>query len=551
MVEASIIRENSFNLKINFWVIGTWITSAILIAPILTLFITASGDSEGLWKHLFETVLAKYIYNTILLMLGVSILVLLIGVLSAWIISRYNFIGKKYFDWLLMLPIACPAYLVAYAYTDFFEYAGPIQGYLRNIFNWNSAQDYWFPEIRSLGGAIFVMSFVLYPYVYVLARTAFIKSPSSFYEIASIYNKHQFYNVALPIARPAIFAGLALVCMEVISDFGTVEFFTVETLTLGIFNVWLGMNNLAAAAQISIIAFIFVISLIFIEIKSRSNKRFSNTSQNQRNMKSINLNFNAQILCILFCLTPSIIGFFLPVFLLISHALKTSYHQDWIEMIFIIRNTVFCSFFGALSIVIIGSLMALVSFYKGSRYLKNFVAIASTGYAFPGTMLSIGVLVFCGFFDKLFTLGSKYIFGLSQNGLISGTIIILLIAYIVRFQAVGFGAIRSGITQIPLNLMDASQSMGKSFKESLFVVIFPLLKTYVLAGGLLAFVDIMKELPMTILLRPFNFETLATYAYQFAHDELIEQAALPALLIIFAGLIPVIFLNKFLRESKF
>ena len=253
----------------------------------------------------------------------------------------------------------------------------------------------------------------------------------------------------------------------------------------------------------------------------------------------------------LFCLTPSIIGFFLPVFLLISHALKTSYHQDWIEMIFIIRNTVFCSFFGALSIVIIGSLMALVSFYKGSRYLKNFVAIASTGYAFPGTMLSIGVLVFCGFFDKLFTLGSKYIFGLSQNGLISGTIIILLIAYIVRFQAVGFGAIRSGITQIPLNLMDASQSMGKSFKESLFVVIFPLLKTYVLAGGLLAFVDIMKELPMTILLRPFNFETLATYAYQFAHDELIEQAALPALLIIFAGLIPVIFLNKFLRESKF
>ena len=195
--------------------------------------------------------------------------------------------------------------------------------------------------------------------------------------------------------------------------------------------------------------------------------------------------------------------------------------------------------------------MALVSFYKGKNPLKNFVAIASSGYAFPGTMLSIGVLVFCGFLDDLYIIFANDIFGLSQNGIISGTLIILLIAYIVRFQAVGFGAIRSGITQVPQNLMDASQSMGKNFRQSLFSVIFPLIKTYVLAGALLAFVDIMKELPMTILLRPFNFETLATYTYQFAHDELIEQAALPALLIIIAGLIPVIFLNKFLRESKF
>ena len=551
MVITSFFNEEARNLKINFWVIGTWIISAILIAPIVTLFITANGDSAGLWLHLYETVLSKYILNTLKLMIGVSILVLLIGVLSAWIISRYNFFGKKYFDWLLMLPIACPAYLVAYAYTDFFEYAGPIQGFLRNFFNWQSAQDYWFPEIRSLGGAIFVMSFVLYPYVYVLSRTAFIKSPSSFYEIASIYNKNPFYSVALPLARPAIFAGLALVCMEVISDFGTVEFFTVETLTLGIFNVWLGMNNIAAAAQISIIAFIFVISLIFIEIKSRSNKRFSDTSQKQTNMKSINLSLNGQVLCILFCLIPSIFGFFLPVFLLISHAIKTSFHQDWLKLFYIAGNTIFCSFIGALGIVIIGSIMALVSFYKGKNPLKNFVAIASSGYAFPGTMLSIGVLVFCGFLDDLYIIFANTIFGLSQNGIISGTLIILLIAYIVRFQAVGFGAIRSGITQVPQNLMDASQSMGKNFRQSLFSVIFPLIKTYVLAGALLAFVDIMKELPMTILLRPFNFETLATYTYQFAHDELIEQAALPALLIIIAGLIPVIFLNKFLRESKF
>ena len=449
-----------------------------------------------------------------------------------------------------MLPAACPAYLVAYAYTDFFEYAGPVQSLLRNFFGWQNAQHYWFPEIRSLGGAILVMSFVLYPYVYVLARTSFLRSPSSFYEIGKLYNKNIFFSVGLPLARPAIIAGLALVCMEVISDFGTVEFFTVETLTLGIFNVWLGMNNLVAAAQISIIAFIFVIALLFIEFKSRANRRFNDSSQRQTIIKKVSLPPLKSTFSALFCFFPIFMGFLLPVILLLLHSFKTSYHQDWSILFNIVWNTILISSLGAISIIVISSSTAIISFYKGSKILNKFTDLASTGYAFPGTMLSIGVLVFAGFIDKSYVSGMNLITENSKFGLLSGTVIILLLAYVARFQAVGYGSIRSGLTQVPENLIDASYTMGKSFTETLTQIILPLIKTSIIAGGLLAFVDIMKELPMTLLLRPFNFETLATYTYQFAHDELIEQASLPALLIILSGLIPVIFMNKFLRDIK-
>ena len=550
MVALSTFYKPKYNLNINFWVIGAWVVSLFFLAPILSLVVTSFGDSEGLWSHLYQNVLAKYIINTLKLMIGVSFVVLFFGVSTAWIVSRYNFFGHKYFEWLLMLPAACPAYLVAYAYTDFFEYAGPIQEGLRSFFDWKSAKDYWFPEIRSTGGAIFVMSFVLYPYVYVLARTSFKKSPSSFYEIAKIYNKNAFFSVGLPLARPAIIAGLALVCMEVISDFGTVEYFALETLTLGIFNVWLGMNSLTAAAQISIVAFIFIISLLYIELKSRSNKRFSDNTQRQTSMKKINLSYSGNFLCTIVCLTPIVFGFLIPFLLLTLYSLKTSYHQNWMELFLITGNTIVSAALGAIIIMMAGTFMAVVSFYKGKKSTRSLVAIASTGYAFPGTMLSIGVLVFCGVFDNIYVSTLNFFSSNPHNGLLSGTIFLLIFAYVIRFQAVGYGALMSGINQIPPNLVDASLSMGKSFWQTFQLIVFPLLRTSVLAGGLLAFVDIMKELPMTLLLRPFNFETLATYTYQFAHDELIEQAALPALIIIIAGLLPVIFMNKFLMENR-
>ena len=550
MVALTSFYKAPFSLSINYWVISAWFVSLVFLAPIFSIVLTSFGDSGGLWAHLYQNVLAKYIINTLQLMIGVSFVVLIFGVSTAWIVSRYNFYGHKYFEWLLMLPAACPAYLVAYAYTDFFEYAGPIQVGLRDFFNWQTSKDYWFPEIRSTGGAIFVMSSVLYPYVYVLARTSFKKSPSSFYEIAKIYNKNPFFSVGLPLARPAIIAGLALVSMEVISDFGTVEFFALETLTLGIFNVWLGMNSLTAAAQISVVAFIFIISLLYIELKSRSNKRFSDNTQRQTSMRKLDLSFSRNFICVVICSLPIIFGFLIPVLLLALYSLKTSYHQNWTELFLITSNTILSAATGAIIIMTLGTFLAVVSFYKGKKSTRNIIALASTGYAFPGTMLSIGVLVFCGFFDNIYVSILSFFSSNAHYGLLSGTIFLLIFSYVIRFQAVGYGALMSGINQVPPNLLDASLSMGKSFKQSFQLIVFPLLKTSILAGGLLAFVDIMKELPMTLLLRPFNFETLATYAYQFAHDELIEQAALPSLLIITAGLLPVIFMNKFLMESR-
>ena len=243
------------------------------------MIIVAAGDSGGLWSHLMQTVFPRYVFNTLILMFGVGVTSLFFGLTSAWVISRYSFPGDRYIEWVLLLPATVPSYIIAYTYTDLLEYAGPIQGFLRKTFGWDSANDYWFPEIRSMGGAILVMSAVLFPYIYLMVRTAFRLTPVSLHEAASIHNRNSYFVVDLPLARPAIIAGLALVLMEVISDFGTVEYFAVETLTLGIFNVWLGMNNLTAAVQIAGVAFIFIVSLLYIEKTARSKQRFYDVTQ--------------------------------------------------------------------------------------------------------------------------------------------------------------------------------------------------------------------------------------------------------------------------------
>ena len=240
----------------NPWTLGAFIVASVFLAPIIAVFSAATGDGSGLWSHLFDSVLPRYISNTLLLMLGVGFVTLIFGVTTAWIVVRYEFPGRRIIEWSLLLPFAVPPYIAAYTYTDFFEYSGPLQGMLREIFKWNNASSYWFPEIRSLPGAMLVMGSVLYPYVYVMSRVAFILTPASIYEVGMISRKNIFFKIALPLSRPAIISGLALVCMETISDFGTVEYFSIETLTLGIFNVWLGMNSLPTAAQIASISFI-------------------------------------------------------------------------------------------------------------------------------------------------------------------------------------------------------------------------------------------------------------------------------------------------------
>ena len=482
-------------------------------------------------------------------MIGVAILALIYGVTTAWVVTNYEFRFKKLFDLLLILPAACPAYLVAYAYTDFFEFAGPIQGYLRQLMGWQHSTDYYFPEIRSLGGAIFVLASVLYPYIYLLCRTSFSQTPSSLTEVTSIYGRSKFWNVSLPLGRPAIIAGLALVSMEVVSDFGTVEFFSLETLTLGIFNVWIGMNNITAAAQISIFTFLFIIVLLILEVKSRAQRRFNDTTSRDRTCNPINLNGVSIIVPIVVCSVPVLLGFFIPIGILISNVFSSVSLIDLKKLSPILANTLLISLTGAVLIVFIATFLASTSYVGGNRFLQFISNISATGYAFPGTMLAIGVLVSIGSLDSLLNFLYKLTNWPLGSFYLSGTFGVLLFAYLVRFLAVGYGSAMSGLSKTSPALISASRTLGASFSKTIIKITIPLIKKSILAGGLLAFVDIMKELPMTLLLRPFNFETLATFTYQYAHDELMGQASLPALVIIIFGLVPIVYLNKVLRDS--
>ena len=536
----------SLNVRtLDFWQIIVLALSILIFCPLIALILISFGDSEGLWGHLLETVLIRYVKTTLFLMVGVSFFSLLFGIISAWILTNYEFRFSKVLEVLMLLPLACPAYLVAYAYTDFFEYAGPVQGFIRDLMGWKTASDYIFPEIRSLGGAIFVLSSVLYPYIYLLSRTAFRETPNSYYEVAQLYNRNIFWSVSLPLARPAIVAGLALVCMEVVSDFGTVEYFALETLTLGIFNVWIGMNNINAAAQISTFTFIFILMLLLVEIRSRAGKRFNDTSSRQTNKKAKLITGIEAFFCIAGCLIPVSLGFFIPILILLSNALTSLNFHNYYEVAKIFSNTLIISSIGAFCIMGVSTIIACTAYLSGKKYLRTVANFSASGYAFPGTMLAIGILVFIGFVDRTLDL-----FSLTDSTFyLSGTIFMLIFAYIVKFQAVGYGAVLSGLTKTSPNLIWASRTLGMSFQKTISRITIPLIKKSIIAGGVLAFVDIMKELPITLLLRPFDFETLATFTYQFAHDELMGKASIPALLIILVGLIPVIFLNKILRTN--
>ena len=522
--------------------------SILLIGPIFSLIFTAFESNQDLWVHLINTVLPIYVVNTFMLFVGVLVLSAVLGVSTAWIVTYYSFAGKKIIEWALILPIACPAYIIAYVYTDFLEYAGPVQGFIRDIFDINSAADYYFPEIRSIAGAIFVMGFVLYPYVYILARTGFNSSPRSLYETASLYGRNKFLAVGLPLCRPYIVAGLALVAMEVLSDFGTVEYFSVQTLTLGMFNVWIGMNSITSAAQLSIITFIFVISLLLIEIKSRASSKFHDTSRKKTYISLKKLNNQKSILCILICLFPPFIGFIIPVLILLANSLYAFDYEPINVFIKPFLNSVLVSLLSAVFVILFSFLIVSYSNETKSKFVKTLAGISSTGYAFPGTMLAIGVVIFIGFLDNIINSIDNYIFIIPNNLYFGGTFFVLLFAYIVRFQAIGFGSLSSGFQKIPQNLFSASRCLGKTFLGTTIKVTFPLLFPFLIAGGLLVFVDVMKELPMTLLLRPFNFETLATQTYQYAHSELMAEASIPALMIVSSGLIPVFFMNKLLRD---
>tara|TARA_A100001037_G_scaffold47387_1_gene39029 strand:+ start:1525 stop:3183 length:1659 start_codon:yes stop_codon:yes gene_type:complete len=543
-VQQLTVPKSGFNP----WTLSTLLLCLVFLGPILAVFVAATGESSGLWAHLFETVLPRYVANTLILMVGVAVSSLLFGVPTAWIVTRYDFPMRRVIEWMLLLPAAIPAYLIAYTYTDFLEFAGPVQGALRELFGWSSARDYWFPEIRSMGGAMLVMGAVLYPYVYMMARSAFLLTPSSLFEAGQLYKRDMFRDIALPLARPAIVAGLSLAMMETISDFGTVEYFAVETLTLGIFNVWLGQNSLPAAAQISCIAFIFIVVLIVLEKLARQRRRYTDTSRRAVSLRPEKGTTAQGVTCMVICAAPIFIGFVIPVGVLINFVIQGHSLELSDAVVSAALNTVFLAAAVAILVLSAAAFMVLTYTYQGGIFLRQLVGLASIGYAFPGTILAIGVVTAGGAIDNRIATMLELVFGLSYEGWLTSGVGLIIIACAIRFQAVGYGAMTSGMERLPPNMMNASRVLGRSFGESLKAVVLPLVRVPFLAGGLLVFIDVMKELPMTLLLRPFNYETLATYVYQFAKDELLEEAALPALIIVVVGVLPVIVMNAALRS---
>ncbi len=539
--------------------ISGWSVIALLIAfivclPILSVIWLSFNPEENIWPHLVNTVLASYIWTTLGLMLGVAIGTLLIGVSTAWLITHYEFPGRSLFNWALLLPFAVPAYVIAFIYTDLLEFAGPVQSGLRALFGWKLANEYWFPAIRTLPGAIIMLVLVLYPYVYLLARAAFLEQSASVLEAAKVLggpSQNLFFRVALPMARPAIVVGLSMAMMETLNDFGTVDYFAVRTLTAGLYDVWLGMNNLGGGAQIATLLLMFVMMLIGLEkVSRRHQQNFQPTATRFRQLTRHPLTGRRALLASTACLAPVLLGFLIPAWVLVDYAI-TYFAESWTEDFRQIAiNSMLLSGTAAATAVIIGILLSYSQRLHPTRLLRTSVNVSSMGYAVPGAVLAIGVIIPFATFDNTLDDFMRRHFDISTGLLLSGTVFALIFAYTVRFLAVAYGSVDASMKKISPHMDDAARSLGHSSLSILTRIHLPLMKSGVLTAALVVFVDCMKELPATLILRPFNFDTLATHVYQFASDELIGEASLGALLIVLVGLAPVILLTTTIDRSR-
>jgi len=528
----------------------SWILALVLMAPVLVMLISGIDSSQELFTHLWQTVLPTYISNTLLLSLLVVTFSLLFGVPAAAIISQTNVIGKKYLRWLLMLPLAMPAYLVAYLYTDLLDYAGPVQRFLRTSFGWESPLDYWFFDVRTLFGASIMIALVLFPYVYMLVRTAFECQDQHLIRASRSLGfslSQSFIRVSLPLARPAIAVSASLVLMETLADFATVQYFAVNTLTTAIYDTWLEYGDLSTANAIASILMLFILFAVVAEQRARAGQRHqSNRLNNQIEAKRLTL--FQQIIAVSFCWFLVVAGFLLPLLLLIVMAIDYATFEQLNELITSGLNSLQVAFYTASIATIIAILLALFKRLHFSTWRHYPIQISGFGYAIPGTVLAMAMLATLGPIDHWLNDLAK-LFELKSPGLIlSGSIFAIIFALVVRFAAIANGTIISGVDQIPASLDLAPASLGVKLKQSLLKVHLPLLKSSILVAWLLVFVEAMKELPAVLLLRPFNFETLSTQIYQLISDERLEQGALGALLIVLFGLLPIVYLNK--KESN-
>lgn len=519
----------------------------ILSLPLFTLFFQASWYEGESFQHIKETVLTDYVINTVSLMLMVGVLVLIIGLPLAWLLANCDFTGKRFFDWALVLPLAMPAYIVAYTYTDLFDYAGPVQVLLRNTFNWQSPDDYWFFDIRSLGGAAVMLALVLFPYVYLMVRASFLEQNANLTQAARMLGLsawRSFFRVSLPLARTATVAGVTLVMMETMADFATVNYFAVSTLTTAVYDTWLGHYDLASAAKLSCLMVFGVMSLVMLE----SWQGRTRNSDNDAKSSQLRLNYRLQgwknVLAFTFCSLILSLAFVIPFFQLAVYALAY-FDQAWQSELYVFAmNSLYIAVITAGVAIIIALLLNNNYRVQKSRWQSNSIKLASTGYAIPGTVLAIAVLIPLTFLDvQINQIADSY--KVSAPGLLlSGTVFAIIASHVVRFIAIANKSIEASYQKISPSIDMAAKTLGSSRFSLLTRIHIPLVKKSVLVSALLIFVESMKELPAALLLRPFDFQTLPTYVYQFASDEQLELAALGAIGIVIVGLVPLYFINR-------
>lgn len=525
---------------------------ALMVAvPIVVVAASVLAPVGDTWRHLVDTVLAEYVVNTLWLLLGVACGVLLLGVTSAWLVATYRFPGRGLMEWALVLPLAMPAYVIAYAYTDALQFAGPVQGWLRAATGWK-AREYWFPDIRSLGGAIALFSLVLYPYVYLTARAAFLQQTLNTLEAARLLGHgtwSRLWRVMLPLARPGIVAGTALAMMETLADFGTVAYFGIPTFSTGIYRAWFSLGDKTAAAQLSACMLGFVLAILLAERASRGRAQVYG---NQRRAPAYPLTGAHGWLALLACAVPVLLGFLVPALMLCRMALTDGDAQFGPRFFGLVRNSVLLA--GTTALIAVGVALAIgyagrTAGTRGGWLVRGLTRLCGMGYALPGSVIAVGVLVPVARLDNALSTWLQQQFGMATGLLLTGGIAALVYALLVRFLGVALQTVNAGLGKITPSMDAAARSLGHGPAATLRRVHFPMLRGSLLTAGLIVFVDVMKELPATFVMRPFNFDTLAVQAYNLASDERLTEAATASLVIVAAGLLPVVLLSRTIRRG--
>jgi iron(III) transport system permease protein len=529
------------------------VVASLAVVPILAVGVNIfAGGTGGTWSHLASTVLPEYVGNTVRLLLGVGAGVIFGGVATAWLTVMHDFPGRRVFEWALILPLAMPAYVMAYTYTDLLQFVGPVQTALRAAFGWE-AGDYWFPDVRSAGGAVLMFSFVLYPYVYMLARAAFLERASGMLEVSRSFGYGpwgSFFKVSLPLARPAVAAGVALALMETLADYGTVSYFAVQTFTTGIYRAWFSLGDRIAAAQLSATLLGFVVLVLMLERASRGRARFHNTTGRNRPLPGRRLRGAGAAAAVLVCLAPLLIGFLIPAGILLKLALAEGDAQFGERFVQLARNSFTLALLSAVLAVLLALLLAYAVRINRGGLPSVLNRIVGLGYAVPGSVIAVGVLIPVTRLDNWLASGIEAAFGTNPGLLLSGGITAVIYAYLVRFLAVALHTVEASLAKITPSMDDAARSLGYGQGETLARVHVPLLRGSLLTAGLLVFVDVMKELPATLVMRPFNFDTLATQTFQLASDERLAEASTAALAIVGVGLLPLVVLSRQIARSR-